>query len=142
MTSLVGIAAAAPSPGRHREVVPARAAQIDTIVEGSGPPFDMLPSRGRDSEDYDEVAAGIARQGFRVLRQQPHGMLGSTGPLRGLTLHDYPGDVAAVIATQPQSIVACSDSLGTAAHGFVWRTAINVSAIKVVRNVASGSLIS
>jgi len=85
---------------RHRALIPAGDAQLDTIVEGDGPLVVMLPSRGRDSEDYDEVAADIARQGFRVLRPQPRGMLGSTGPMHGLTLHDYADDAAAVIQSQ------------------------------------------
>ena len=73
---------------------------IDTIAEGSGPLTVMLPSRGRDSEDYDEVAAAIAAGGFRVLRPQPRGVHGSTGPLDGLTLHDLAADVAAVIEAE------------------------------------------
>jgi pimeloyl-ACP methyl ester carboxylesterase len=67
------------------------------IAEGAGPLVVLLPSRGRDSEDYDEVAAGIARGGARVLRPQPRGTCRSTGPMTGLTLHDFARDVAAVI---------------------------------------------
>ena len=86
--------------GRTRVLVPAGPAVIDTIAEGSGPPVVMLPSRGRDSEDYDAVAAAIAAGGFRVLRPQPRGIHGSTGPLDGLTLHDLAADVAAVIEAE------------------------------------------
>ncbi len=68
------------------------------IAEGAGPLVVLLPSRGRDSEDYDEVAAGIAKAGYRVLRPQPRGTGASTGPMNGLTLHDFARDVAAVIA--------------------------------------------
>lgn len=100
LTGMVpGIAAAEPGQ-RHRELVPAGDAEIDTVVEGNGPLVVMLPSRGRDSEDYDEVAAAIAARGFRVLRPQPRGILGSTGPMHGLTLHDYARDVAAVVEAQ------------------------------------------
>ena len=67
------------------------------IAEGAGPLVVLLPSRGRDSEDYDEVAAGIAKAGCRVLRPQPRGTCRSTGPMRGLTLHDFARDVAVVI---------------------------------------------
>ena len=56
-----------------------------------------MPSRGRDSEDYDEVAAGLAKEGFRVLRPQPRGMHASKGPLKDITLHDLARDVATVI---------------------------------------------
>ena len=82
---------------RSRELVACGEATIDVISEGAGPLVVLLPSRGRDSEDYDEVAAGIARAGYRVLRPQPRGTCRSIGPMTGLTLHDLAGDVAAVI---------------------------------------------
>ncbi len=83
---------------RTRDIVASGDARIEVIAEGAGPLVVLLPSRGRDSEDYDEVAAGIARAGYRVLRPQPRGTCRSTGPMMGLTLHDFAGDVAAVIA--------------------------------------------
>ena len=87
-----------PGPERTRGIVVCGDARIEVIAEGAGPLVVLLPSRGRDSEDYDEVAAGIARAGFRVLRPQPRGTGASSGPMTGLTLHDFAGDVAAVIA--------------------------------------------
>jgi pimeloyl-ACP methyl ester carboxylesterase len=72
-------------------------ARIEVIAEGAGPLVALLPSRGRDSEDFDVVAAGIARAGYRVLRPQPRGAGRSTGPMKNLTLHDFARDVAAVI---------------------------------------------
>ena len=71
--------------------------RIEVIAEGSGPLVVLLPSRGRDSEDFDEIAVGIAKAGFRVLRPQPRGAGGSSGPMQGLTLHDLARDTAAVI---------------------------------------------
>ena len=71
--------------------------QIDVITEGAGPLIVLLPSRGRDSEDYDEVAQGIAKAGFRVLRPQPRGIGQSIAPMRDITLHDFARDIAAVI---------------------------------------------
>lgn len=85
---------------RTRSLIPAGPAMIDTIAEGAGPLVVMLPSRGRDSEDYDAVAAAIAAQGYRVLRPQPRGVHGSTGPTDGLTLHDLAGDVGAVVVAE------------------------------------------
>ncbi len=99
MAIMTGVMAGVPAQvQRHRVMVPAGGARIDTIVEGDGPLVVMLPSRGRDSEDYDGVAAAIAACGFRVLRPQPRGVGQSTGPMSGLTLHDLADDVAAVIA--------------------------------------------
>jgi len=85
---------------RARTLVTYDNVQIDTIAEGKGPLIVLLPSRGRDSEDYDEVAAGLAREGFRVLRPQPRGMLASKGPLKDISLHDLARDVATVIARE------------------------------------------
>jgi pimeloyl-ACP methyl ester carboxylesterase len=82
---------------RTRSLVKYDNVEIDLIAEGRGPLIVLLPSRGRDSEDYDEVAAGLAKEGFRVLRPQPRGMHASRGPLKDITLHDLARDVATVI---------------------------------------------
>lgn len=57
----------------------------------------LLPSLGRDSEEFDPVAARLATAGFRVLRPQPRGYGRSVGPMEKLTLHDFARDVAAVV---------------------------------------------
>lgn len=85
---------------KTRKVVAYDDVRIDVIAEGSGTLLVMLPSSSRDSEDFDEVAARFAAEGFRVLRPQPRGMCGSTGPMDGLTLHDYARDVARVIEAE------------------------------------------
>ncbi len=85
---------------RTREMVSHGDVRIEVIAEGSGALLVMLPSSSRDSEDFDDAAAAFAQAGLRVLRPQPRGMGRSTGPLDGLTLHDYARDVAAVIEQQ------------------------------------------
>ncbi len=75
-------------------------ARIEVLAQGSGPVIVILPSLGRGATDYDEVADLLAADGFRVLRPQPRGIGGSTGPMTDLTLHDYAADVAAVIVQQ------------------------------------------
>jgi pimeloyl-ACP methyl ester carboxylesterase len=82
---------------RSRELVACGDATIDLISEGAGPLVVILPSRGRGVEDFDEVAQAIARAGYQVLRPQPRGIGKSTGPMHGLTLHDFARDVAAMI---------------------------------------------
>ncbi len=82
---------------RGREVVRFGDVQVDLIHEGIGPVIVMLPSRGRDSEDFDEVAAGLASEGFRVLRPQPRGAHLSSGPSTGIRMQDLARDVALVI---------------------------------------------
>ena len=91
------IAGPALAQERTRSLVKYDNVEIDLIAEGRGPLIVLLPSRGRDSEDYDEVAAGLAKEGFRVLRPQPRGMHASKGPLKDITLHDLARDIATVI---------------------------------------------
>ena len=79
---------------RHDDVV------VESIVEGDGPVIVLLPSLGRDSEEFDDWAAEIARGGFRVVRPRPRGFGRSVGPMEKLTLHDLAKDVAAVIGSQ------------------------------------------
>lgn len=82
---------------RRREIVRNGGVSIDLISEGRGPLIVMLPSRGRDSEDFDTVAAGLAGAGYRVLRPQPRGAGASTGPVDKIRLQDLAADVAHVI---------------------------------------------
>ncbi len=85
---------------RTREIVACGDVRIDLIAEGSGPLLVLLPSSSRDSEDFHDVAAVFAGAGLRVLRPQPRGIGRSSGPLDGLTLHDYARDVAVAIEHQ------------------------------------------
>ena len=89
------LAAAEAEPAR--EIVADRDVRIEVVAQGNGPLVVMLPSRGRGAEDFDAIAEGIARAGFRVLRPQPRGVGQSRGPMQALSLHDLARDVAAVI---------------------------------------------
>jgi pimeloyl-ACP methyl ester carboxylesterase len=82
---------------RVREMVANDDVRIEVIAEGSGPLVVLLPGRGRGSEDFGEVAAGLAKAGFRVLRPQPRGAGQSKGPMNGLSLHDFARDNAEII---------------------------------------------
>ena len=101
MRKIVWLAVLLSVPGwaqRTRNVVrlPGNVA-IEVIAEGRGPLIVLLPSLGRDSEEFDPVAARMAKAGFRVLRPQPRGYGRSAGPLEKITLHDLAKDVAGVI---------------------------------------------
>ena len=87
----------ASSQTRTREVVRHDNVAIEVIAEGRGPLIVMLPSLGRDSEEFDPAAARVAAAGFRVLRPQPRGYGRSSGSMEKLTLHDFARDVAAVL---------------------------------------------
>jgi pimeloyl-ACP methyl ester carboxylesterase len=91
------LASASAAEGRSRYIVDVGDARIEVIAEGQGPVIVLLPSTGRGSDDFDVLAAGLAEQGFRVLRPQPRGIGGSTGPTKGASFHDFANDVAGII---------------------------------------------
>ena len=71
---------------------------IVTLVNGVGPAMVVLPSYGRDGgADYDDFATRAALDGWRVMRPQPRGVLGSVGPMEGVSFRDLADDVAGVI---------------------------------------------
>lgn len=70
---------------------------IVVYSQGEGPVMVLLPSLGRGATDLGELAQPLCDAGLRVLRPEPRGHGGSTGPLEGKTLHDWAGDIAAVI---------------------------------------------
>jgi pimeloyl-ACP methyl ester carboxylesterase len=74
------------------------AVRIEVIAQGRGPAIVILPSLGRDGyDDYDETAAHLEADGWRVLRPQPRGVGGSTGPMRDVLLPALARDIAEVV---------------------------------------------
>ena len=83
---------------RQSHMVRSGDAAIETYVQGSGPSVVMLPSYGRDGgEDFDLTAARIAASGYLVVRPQPRGAAGSSGPLEGVTMKDLCHDVVTAV---------------------------------------------
>jgi pimeloyl-ACP methyl ester carboxylesterase len=95
---------------------------IEVIAQGQGPVIVILPSLGRGAEDYTVVATLLATDGFRVLRPEPRGIGASTGPMAGLTLHDFAADIAAVIEHEHRGPALV---VGHAYGHFVARTLAN-----------------
>jgi pimeloyl-ACP methyl ester carboxylesterase len=106
------------SQSRTREIVRRDNVTIEVIADGRGPLIVMLPSLGRDSEEFDPAAARIAAAGFRVLRPQPRGYGRSAGPMENLTLHDLARDVAAVIEHENTLLGAAAGPAIIAGHAF------------------------
>jgi pimeloyl-ACP methyl ester carboxylesterase len=94
--TLCGLAVAAAAE-RRSELVRYNDVQIEVVIDGNGPAVVLLPSLARDSDDYDEVAEGLAAAGFRVLRPKPRGIGRSAGPMTKITLHDFARDIAEVV---------------------------------------------
>lgn len=79
------------------QIVRTAESELEVVVDGTGPAVVLLPSLGRDSYEFDPIAADLAEAGYMALRPQPRGIGTSRGPLDGLDLHDLAGDVAAVL---------------------------------------------
>jgi pimeloyl-ACP methyl ester carboxylesterase len=94
---LILLGGAAARAERASEVVAYDNVRVEVIAEGAGPLVVLLPSRGRAAGDFDQVAAGIANAGFRVLQVQPRGAGRSSGPMKDQSLHDFARDTAAAI---------------------------------------------
>ena len=100
---------------RLRTLIENGPVKIDLIAEGKGPLIVILPSRGRDSEEFDEIAVGLAESGFRILRPQPRGAGASSGPSDNIRMQDLAADVAYVIEQEnsgPAVIVGHAMSTG------------------------------
>lgn len=78
-------------------VLPVGAAVIEVHIRGSGEPVVLLPGTGGDASQYDTFAPLLSASGYQTIAMSVRGAGGSTGPLSGLTLHDYAADVAGVI---------------------------------------------
>ncbi|AHG64613.1 alpha/beta fold hydrolase [Advenella mimigardefordensis] len=77
-----------------------QAISIAYQVQGTGPLIVMLPSLGRDVEDFELVSTLLADAGYRVACPSPRGIGASTGPLDKLTLHDFARDIVSVIEAE------------------------------------------
>lgn len=85
----------------NRIIVKNGSHSVEVIVNGeSGPPVVLLPSWGRDSEEFAPMANRLAENGFRVLRPVPRGHGKTDGPYENISMHDWATDVVAVIENE------------------------------------------
>ncbi|WP_427307845.1 alpha/beta fold hydrolase [Cupriavidus sp. H39] len=82
---------------RRYEVLRSAVISIEVYELGAGPAVVLLPSLGRGATDMLELAEPLSAAGYRVLCPEPRGNGRSVGPLADKTLHDWAGDIAAVI---------------------------------------------
>ena len=86
-------------------------ARIHYFVSGDDavPPVVLVPSFARSASDYNELVSELNEAGYRTLAIQLRGIDGSTLPSWHMTLHDYAGDLGAVLdaegVTDPVAIV-------------------------------------
>ncbi|RQO57186.1 hypothetical protein DBR47_15210 [Paucibacter sp. KBW04] len=79
-------------------IVEAGDIRIETTTFGKGPvTLVMAAGNGRPASQLDGLARGIAKQGIRVVTYNYRTLGASTGPIEGLTLHDYANDLWQVV---------------------------------------------
>lgn len=94
--------------GEREMMVANGPARIQVKFIGEGKTVVVLPSLGRSVEDFRDLSARLAGDGFRVVLPEPRGIGGSAGPTENLTMRDLAADVAAVIRAvgdRPATIV-------------------------------------
>ncbi len=68
--------------------------EIEVFEFGKGPEtLIMAAGNGRPAAQLSELAEGIAANGIRVITYNYRSLGASTGPIDGLTLHDYANDL-------------------------------------------------
>lgn len=74
-------------------------AQLNTWIWGDGAGRETLialPGSGGDISRYHAIGPTLAAAGYQVVAVNQRGIMGSTGELANLTLHDYANDVVAI----------------------------------------------
>jgi len=86
--------------------------QLGYRADGTGPVVVLIASTGRCGAEMAPLAAGLVRQGFRVLRPEPRGIAPSVGPMEGLTFHDLAGDLADIIRAEGGHAIVAGHAYG------------------------------
>lgn len=117
---LAGAAQAAPTRcqaipgGRIVTVGPGVSLAVRTI--GAGRPVLMIPSLGRGTADFDEVAGRLVAHGFMTILIEPRGINGSTAPA--------PADLFAIAADLDRILAGiCRGPVDVVGHAFGNRVA-------------------
>lgn len=87
----------------ERRTAQGQAGAVTYFASGSGAPVVLLPSFARSASDFNELAAALNQAGYRSLAVQPRGVEGSALGRYGATLHDFAGDVLAVLQAEHAS---------------------------------------
>jgi pimeloyl-ACP methyl ester carboxylesterase len=72
-------------------------AELECFSHGTGQAIVLLPGGSLAVGYLADLAETLAAAGFHAVRVNPRGAGESTGPMEGLTLHDFATDVAGVI---------------------------------------------
>ncbi len=87
-------------------------ATIAYTVRGEGPLVMMIASTGRGSAEFAPLADRLVERGYRVVLPEPRGVDGSSGPLKGVSFHDFGDDFAKVIEAEGKPAVVAGHAYG------------------------------
>lgn len=87
-------------------------ATIEYSVRGEGPLVVVIASTGRSPSELAPLADRLAERGYRVVLPEPRGIAGSTGPMEGVTFHDFGNDFAAVITAEGGDAIVAGHAYG------------------------------
>jgi pimeloyl-ACP methyl ester carboxylesterase len=81
----------------ERHMIDVGDAELEYFSHGEGTAIVLLPGGSLSVGYLGDLAEALAVAGLRAIRLNPRGAGASTGPMDGLTLHDFADDVAGVI---------------------------------------------
>ena len=93
----LAMAAVAHAAGVEKKTTTNNGVTLTYFDQGSGHAVLMIPSLGRGASDFDDLAGKVQAAGYRVLRIEPRGIDGSSGPMTGLSMHDLVGDCVHIL---------------------------------------------
>ena len=95
------------------KLVQCRSSIIEILTVGQGPLIVILPSLGRGVEDMQDLARGIATEGYSVCLPNPRGIGKSMGPMCEVSLNDLADDIFDVIESlTPGSVCIAGHAFG------------------------------
>jgi pimeloyl-ACP methyl ester carboxylesterase len=94
---LLGLAISGDPVGAESRLAQRSNANIEVLVDGTGPLVFMIPSLGRGAEDFEQLSQAVVAAGYRVARVQPRGVGRSAGETEALSMRDFADDAAAGI---------------------------------------------
>lgn len=87
-------------------------ATIAYSVQGEGPLVVLIASTGRGTAEFEPLADRLVERGYWVALPEPRGVGGSSGPMEGVTFHDFGDDFAKVIEAEGGTAIVAGHAYG------------------------------
>jgi len=104
--------APARTPVGRTAVLETGGARIVTHTLGDGPEIVMFASAGREASDFNELAEGLAADGFRVTLLEAPGIRGAKASAETPTLFDLAADIGLYLKTREGPVIVIGHAFG------------------------------